>query len=190
MPQQAQSAGDTREIILAHGRELLRDRGYAGLNYSAISDKLGIKNAAIHYHFRKKEDLAREIIENAMRERVSRPVTPPLEQLDRWFDSIRSDCLSGSCICLVGCLVPDLERMPGSVRAAIDKYSMAVYGWTCQVLEAGKRDGSFVYDSSTESMALAILSAMQGARQIVRLRGMEPLDVVIKQIRASLGVEG
>ena len=42
---------DTREQIIDRASELMMQRGFNGFSYSDISAPLGVKNAAIHYHF-------------------------------------------------------------------------------------------------------------------------------------------
>ena len=42
---------DTREQIVDTALQLLMQRGVNGFSYRDISEPLGIKNAAVHYHF-------------------------------------------------------------------------------------------------------------------------------------------
>ena len=49
---------DTRAQIMDRAGHLLMSRGFNGFSYRDISSFLGIKNAAVHYHFRSKADLA------------------------------------------------------------------------------------------------------------------------------------
>ena len=48
---------NTRGAILDAAEELLQRRGYNAFSYHHIAVQLGIRNAAIHYHFPAKEDL-------------------------------------------------------------------------------------------------------------------------------------
>ena len=54
---------DTRERILDEAERLMGARGYSGFSYQDISRPLGIRNAAIHYHFPAKADLGLAVIE-------------------------------------------------------------------------------------------------------------------------------
>ena len=56
-------ATDTREQIMDRAAQLLMSRGYKGFSYRDISSHLGVKNAAVHYHFPAKTDLALALIE-------------------------------------------------------------------------------------------------------------------------------
>src|SRR6185503_20177866 len=48
---------DTSEEILNAAEDLLQRRGYNAFSYHHIAVQLGVRNAAIHYHFPAKEDL-------------------------------------------------------------------------------------------------------------------------------------
>src|SRR5438093_13725136 len=56
-------ARDTREDILNCAEELWQRRGYNGFSYHHIAIQLGIRNAAIHYHFPSKENLGVALIQ-------------------------------------------------------------------------------------------------------------------------------
>ena len=55
----------TKEKILDLAEHYIQHNGYNGFSYHDISSVLGIKNAAVHYHFPKKEELANEVIKKA-----------------------------------------------------------------------------------------------------------------------------
>ena len=48
---------DARRRVLEVAERLLTERGYHGFSYGHIARELGVKAPAIHYHFRRKEDL-------------------------------------------------------------------------------------------------------------------------------------
>src|SRR5438128_8157538 len=54
---------DTREEILQTAEGLWQRRGYNGFSYHHIAVQLGIRNAAIHYHFPSKESLGVALIQ-------------------------------------------------------------------------------------------------------------------------------
>lgn len=55
----------TNQQILYYARNFLQSRGYHGFSYKDISQKLGIKNAAIHHYYPKKEDLVAALLEES-----------------------------------------------------------------------------------------------------------------------------
>jgi len=54
---------DTRTQILDIAEQLARQRGFSGFSYRDISQPLGIRNAAVHYHFPTKADLGIALLE-------------------------------------------------------------------------------------------------------------------------------
>ena len=54
---------NTRDQIMDRAAELLMSRGFNGFSYRDISSHLGVKNAAVHYHFPAKTDLALALID-------------------------------------------------------------------------------------------------------------------------------
>ena len=56
-------AGDAKTQILDKASELMMQRGINGFSYRDISTPLGVKNAAIHYHYPGKNDLILALIE-------------------------------------------------------------------------------------------------------------------------------
>ena len=52
----------TRESIIETAHRLLLQRGMNGFSYRDIAEPLGVKNAAVHYHFPSKMDLVEALI--------------------------------------------------------------------------------------------------------------------------------
>jgi AcrR family transcriptional regulator len=69
----ARAAG-TRSQLLATGRRLFAERGYAGTATEEIVAEAGVTRGALYYHFRNKQDLFRAVFEDvqdAVHEQVS-----------------------------------------------------------------------------------------------------------------------
>ena len=54
---------DTREEILRKASRLLQLNGFNGFSYGHIAKELGIKTAAVHYHFPTKADLGVALVQ-------------------------------------------------------------------------------------------------------------------------------
>jgi hypothetical protein len=52
----------------------------------------------------------------------------------------------------------------------------------------GRDEGEFSFTGDARAKALTILAALQGARQLARIHGMELLDDVVGQVRQDLGL--
>ena len=103
---------DTKEEIVRIGKELIKLYGYNAFSYADISKQLNIKNAAVHYHFRGKEDLLAGILESYVKEYVllgnqlqgSRLTA--LKKLEKLIEkySLLVECKS---ICIIGSVAAD-----------------------------------------------------------------------------------
>jgi TetR/AcrR family transcriptional repressor of nem operon len=101
---------NSKRTILNLAESLLQDKGFNGFSYADIASELGVKNAAIHYHFASKETLGIAVIQR-YRERfklwINNARVKDLsseEKLD-WFFSIYSDFRADNGkVCLVGSL--------------------------------------------------------------------------------------
>jgi AcrR family transcriptional regulator len=70
----ASQAAATRTQLVATGRRLFAERGYAGTATEEIVAEAGVTRGALYYHFRNKQDLFRAVfedVEEAVHERVS-----------------------------------------------------------------------------------------------------------------------
>ena len=54
---------NTKRVILDLAESLLQEKGFNGFSYAHIATELGVKNAAIHYHFPTKEALMEALAE-------------------------------------------------------------------------------------------------------------------------------
>jgi AcrR family transcriptional regulator len=101
---------NNKRTILNLAEALLQDKGFNGFSYAHIASELGVKNAAIHYHFPTKEDLVCAVLQR-YRERFRLWINnarvkdlPPAQKLD-WFFSIYTDIRADKGkVCLVGSL--------------------------------------------------------------------------------------
>ncbi len=91
-------------------------------SYKDISTELGIKNAAVHYHYRSKRDLGVSIIQRARaqhkmwRQYTSSQSVPVPEILNQLFGSYVSIMESGKNICLGGSLLTDFYTLPEEMQ--------------------------------------------------------------------------
>src|ERR671924_812754 len=87
---------NTKRAIMDLAETFIQEKGFNGFSYAHIAKELNVKNAAIHYHFPSKEDLAGAVIQR-YRDRFQLWINnsriknlSPQKKLD-WFFSIYSD---------------------------------------------------------------------------------------------------
>jgi TetR/AcrR family transcriptional repressor of nem operon len=188
-------ASNTREQIIDKAFQLMLQRGLNGFSYRDISQPLGIKNAAIHYHFPNKMDLIKALIEE--NQQVLRKSTaefmayggPARPQLEGLFAYTLHQCKCGRPICMVGALAIDYDELPEDIKRANDQFMKDSNDWLTRVLEAGRKQKEFNFAGEPRTKAMSILATIQGARQLARVHGMDILEVLFDQIRIDLGIK-
>jgi TetR/AcrR family transcriptional repressor of nem operon len=185
---------DTREQIMDRAGQLLMSRGFNGFSYRDISSHLGVKNAAVHYHFPAKADLAMALVDEfrtMLRRQTGEFMAyggSALVQLDGLFAFTAKQCHAGRCICPFGAFSIDYSDLPVDLREATQGFMDETIKWLTRVMEVGKREGEFTFTGDARAKALTILSSLQGARQMARIHGIDLLDDVVTQIRRDMGL--
>ncbi len=170
-------------------------RGLNGFSYRDISEPLGVKNAAIHYHFPNKMDLIKALIDE--NHQVLRRSTSEFmayggtarPQLEGLFAFTMNQCQCGRPICMVGALAIDYDELSDDIKNANDLFMKDSVNWLTRVMEIGRDQDEFSYDGDPMSKAVSILAMIQGARQMARVHGLDYLERIFEQIRIDLGIK-
>ena len=81
---QAERSATTRAALLAAGRELFGDRGFAASGREEIVRRAGVTRGALYHHFADKEDLMRAVLHDLSRELAEASATAALKETDQW----------------------------------------------------------------------------------------------------------
>jgi TetR/AcrR family transcriptional repressor of nem operon len=185
---------DTREQILDRAAHLLMSRGFNGFSYRDISSHLGVKNAAVHYHFPAKTDLALALIDDyrqTLRKGTSEFMAyggSALQQMEGFMAFTSTQCKRDRCICPFGAFSIDYSQLPEEIHMAMAEFLNETIQWLTRVLEVGRNQKEFNFKGDARPRALSILAGLQGSRQMARIHGIEVLDDVISQVRIDLGI--
>jgi AcrR family transcriptional regulator len=188
-------ASGTREQIIEQASQLMMRHGINGFSYRDISVPLGVKNAAIHYHFPNKMDLVAALIEKShdfLRKSTSEFMAyggPAIPQLEGLFAFALNQCSSGRPICIVGALAVIYDDLPGDIKDCNERFMKDSVNWLTRVLELGRDQGEFTFNGDPRQKAMLILATIQGARQLSRAHGTEILMGMFDQIRIDLGIQ-
>ena len=167
------------------------ERSYHGFSYKDIAEPLGIKNAAVHYHFPSKEDLGVALIDD-YRDQLRRRTADfmarggnPANQLEGYVQYTR-DALRSQRLCPMGVLAIDFAGLPPRMRRQLQLLIEEILAWLTHVLDLGRREGVFDFSGPPEAKAIVIKASLQGAAQLARAGGEEILDQAAEQIRRDL----
>jgi AcrR family transcriptional regulator len=185
---------NTKEQIIDTAFRLMLQRGLNGFSYRDIAEPLGVKNAAIHYHFPSKTDLVNALIEE--NHQVLRKSTAEFmayggsarEQLEGLFSFTRNQCECGRPVCMAGALAVDFEELSDETRKAMDRFMEDTVQWLTKVMQTGRDQGEFRFEGKPKLKAVSILALIQGARQLARIHGMDLLESMFEQVRTDLGI--
>ena len=186
--------GITKRKILDLAELQLQRLGYNGFSYHHLSQELGIKNAAIHYHFPTKEALGVHIIERTkgrFNKWVNHPenrILPVRQQLDWFIKTYKYNLNSENRVCLIGSLATDYYTLPLAMQNAINKLSGEIQKWMARLLDSGRLAGEIQFEGNSQDKATCILSSLTGSLQLARLLGNEYFHKTVNQIYIDLNL--
>ncbi len=182
---------DTREEILNCAEELWQRRGYNGFSYHHIAVQLGIRNAAIHYHFPSKESLGVALIQryrNRFREWFvqARKTENAWSRLQSYFNLYVAYFNAECRVCPSGILGAEFQAIPEEMREEARLLMGEIYDWLIETLELGRSQGSLRFIGKPEDKAVQLGASLQGGLQIARVAGAERLDQLLAQLSLEL----
>jgi len=183
---------NSKRTILNLAEALLQDKGFNGFSYAHIASALGVKNAAIHYHFSSKEALGCAVVKR-YRDRFQLWINnsrvkdlSPEKKLD-WFFSIYSDMRADQGkVCLVGSMEAEFNSIPAALRREVEGLHKELLTWLEATLDEGRDVGVFRFNGEAANKAALILSSVQGALQMARALGTKKFRDVVEQHKLDL----
>ncbi|MBK6685509.1 MAG: TetR/AcrR family transcriptional regulator [Deltaproteobacteria bacterium] len=181
---------DTREEILRTASRLLQTRGYTAFSYGQIAETLGVKPAAIHYHFPSKTDLGLALVERFrgryrlwMEDGAALSAT---EQLDGFIAIYQRFLENGARVCPAGVLQSEFLAIPEEIQKAVGQMVKEIQTWLTGVLDQGRKSGELSFEGDAHDQAAMIGSSVMGALQMSRSLGPQHFHAVVRQLRAGL----
>lgn len=181
----------TKEEILRIGKQLIQVYGYNAFSYADISKELNIKNAAVHYHFRAKEDLLLGILEGnieqykALGSYLQAGDFSSKAKLEKFIERY-SSLVEIDCICIIGSVASDFNTLPSKVKAKISELVELVLGMVEKVLQEGRKNGSFHFTESARAQTLLIMTNLAAGVQLARITGKKDYETIRKAILKQL----
>ncbi len=182
---------DTKQEIIRIGKSLIRMYGYNAFSYADISRELHIKNAAVHYHFRGKEDLLAGILDNYIEEyqlmgkQWQASSLTAFQKLEKFIERY-SSLADGNGICIIGSVASDYNTLPESVKAKTTQLINLAVGMIEKILQEGKRKGELDFPESARTRTLMILTNLAGGVQLARIAGKKDYASIRKAVLNQL----
>ena len=183
---------NTQRVILDLAESMLQDKGFNGFSYAHIAAELGVKNAAIHYHFPSKEELGCAVIQR-YRDRFQLWINnarvkdlSAREKLDWFFGIYTSMRADKGKVCLAGSLETDFNAIPDSMRRQTEALTNELLFWLQSTLKEGREAGVFHFNGGPVAKAALVLSSLQGGLQMARALGTKKFHEVVEQNKQDL----
>ena len=158
----------TREQLLRETEVLLRTKGYAAFSYADLAERIGIRKASIHHHFRTKEELGAALIDTYLVKfeadlaeilEQEREAIPRLRRYAGFFTaSMRAGMMP-----LCGALSAETATLPLAMQQRVRHFFELHLAWLRTVLKDGVKAGELGPDLHVKETAALILSALEGA---------------------------
>jgi len=151
---------------------LIQERGYNAFSYHHISGALGIRNAAVHYHFPSKADLGLAVVKRYHRQfddwvAAHRDKgTAPLALLRGYFLIPVRFVRDGGKVCPLGVLEAEYKTIPDPVRQAVRELDADIRRFLADVLEQGRRQGVFRFEVPVNFQADSFFVALECANPL------------------------
>src|SRR2546425_8861585 len=102
----AEQSQATRAALLRVARDLFGERGYSGASREEIVARAGVTRGALQYHFGRKEDLFRAVLDEEERALAVKIASAALAYDDAW-QRLKAGCQAF----LDACLDPAMQRI-------------------------------------------------------------------------------
>ncbi len=160
---------DTVEKLLDATERRIRQNGYHAVSFRDLAEELGIKSASVHYHFRRKEDLGKAVVERYSQKFFAALDNAP-DPLAAYCDVFEQALKRDEAICLCGVLGAETRGLPDDVAAEVKRFFEANLAWLAEHLG----------DAGRAAMAL---SALEGGMMIAQSLGDHS---IFDRVRAEL----
>ena len=123
---------DTRTQILSIASDLLQRQTVNGFSLQDVADRVGIRKASLFHHYRNKEALVADVLENSLngfRKRMQALHSQPAQrQLDAFLDIYQRHIGAGSRLCSVSGVTGDWDHLGEASRRLAEQIMVRIQG--------------------------------------------------------------
>jgi TetR/AcrR family transcriptional regulator, transcriptional repressor for nem operon len=179
----------TREQILHLGEQLIRQKGYNAFSYQDISRPLKVKNAAIHYYFPKKSDLAIAIFSEAQQRfdaMWARNSGGKAKKKLLAFIEVYGESADQDMVCLIGAMASEFYSLEEPVRQELKLIVDDIAKKLAAILKEGRSTGEFHYEGTPQAKALMIITNLLAGLQLARISGRQTFELIKKNVISGI----
>ncbi len=169
----SQTPKTTRERALSEAKELLQERGFHGFSFQHVAERIGIKKPSLYDHFKSKEDLGRELIEDYRRSFARWTETlsflEPKEKIEGFFELFFAFVSNSGKFCPMSALIADGNSLPPKMRKPLGQMFDFQLAWLKAVVEEGQKKKTFRRDFTSDQLAGFVISLGMGSQLVSRV---------------------
>lgn len=186
--------GNTRAKAIAKALHILQETGYRGLTLQLLADELGIKKPSLYDHFKCKEDLVTQVIEDSKHTFVQWTETisvfDPEAQVGALFEVFYKFSCDQTRLCPLTALIGDFSSYPKKMKSDIKKLYDSRIDWLEEIIKRGQRNKIFSKSISAKKLADLIFATGLGAQLVARVTQnpkhiREQKDKILKILKSS-----
>jgi TetR/AcrR family transcriptional regulator, lmrAB and yxaGH operons repressor len=164
----------SRAALIDTAATLFRRQGFAATGLTQILEEAGVKPGSLYHHFpRGKQQLAAAVVDGtgAAIERLLRRLLasgrPVADIIDRWADVLTAGLSADD---RDGCPIEPIATESVNASALVRAASARAFSGWCKAIEERLRDDGWP-PADAESVALAVISVIEGALILSRIAG-------------------
>lgn len=174
MKAEVRQDGGTRAQLLEITEHLMSARGYEGVAIKDIAAGIGLRPAAIFYHFPTKAELVAAALDasiervGSMLAEIDRKHPDPLARVKGFLDHFGAIKRARNEFCFAGVLAASCNGLPGNVADGVKRFEAQIVNWGA----AHFRDVSPGLSAEEAlSSGQAVLALAEGALLVTRMSG-------------------
>ena len=172
----ARSSGrPIREELLDSARELAQTVGFEAFSYADLAERVGIRSASIHHHFRYKHDLIAELLlryrlQFAQSTQELNAIESAPERLLA-YARLFSEVAAQGRMCLCGMSAAEWSSIGDAGHEEVSAFLSEQRAWLTATLSDGINQTAFYEDLEPRAQAEVMLVALEGALLLARAGG-------------------
>ncbi|WP_038173765.1 TetR/AcrR family transcriptional regulator [Vibrio pacinii] len=181
-----------KQQVLDVAAELLQSRVFSAFSYQDIADQLSISKAAIHSHYRTKEQLGNALLDSYLdatkqvQAIADNAGSSAWQKFDAYIDTMASRTINSGQVCMASVLRLEHNVISPAMQKGVEKVYELDKDWLEKVLIQGLENGEMSFKGSARSQASLIVIAIQGALINARAEGEGAFFDTIEQIRCNM----
>ncbi len=193
---------DIRTEVIDEARSAVQQSGVSALSYGPLAERIGIRAPSIHYHFRHKQDLIREVSAaycddfaarvRAIDDTTAEPEGAPTSATERLrayaalFDEVARD----GRLCLCGAVAADWADVDEDSRAIVRRFFDDQTAWLARQFAAAIEADEIATGIEPSRLAETTLTLLEGSLLLSRAAGPDgqasrSLDTLLTTVRPS-----